>query len=274
MLRALASIPSRRRPLRFLASRLLWHSRLCRLLTIDRGRYRLRFHPTALSAALWEDRSDRLDEEDHLTALLSPGETVVDVGANIGTTALACASAVAPGGRVLALEPHPRTVGCLRANCALNPSLPVAVVNAGAGDTPGELAFSDSRSDDMNRVDAQGPLRVPIRRLDDLATEHAIGPVALLKIDVEGYEWPVLKGAERLLERCAAVHYESFDRHFAAFGHSADDLAGWLRARGFRIARRDAARWRFLDDAVASPLCENLLAVRPGSVQERRAQLA
>jgi FkbM family methyltransferase len=271
MLRALASIPRRRRPVRFLASRLLWHSRACLLFAIDRRWYRLRFYPSALSAALWEDPADRMDEEEHLRALVAPGETVIDVGANIGSTALACAAAVGPKGRVVALEPHPRTFRLLAGNVDFNPGAVVEALNLGAGVEAGELRFSDSRSDDMNRVDGSGPMRVAVRRLDDLAVERGLGEVSLLKIDVEGYEWSVLKGAETLLGRCGAVHYESFDRHFSAFGHTADQVAAWLRDRGFRIARVVDARWSLVEGEVRSPECENLLAARPGSEHARRA---
>src|SRR5437667_6236072 len=85
----LMKLRRQRKPFRFLASRLLWHSGLCSLFTILCGSYRLRFYPTALSATLWLDPRERCADEGHLRNLLRTDDIVIDVGANIGTMTLA-----------------------------------------------------------------------------------------------------------------------------------------------------------------------------------------
>src|SRR5258708_6567745 len=92
-------------PLRFVAGRLLVFTGFCRLLIIDQVDYRLRFHPSNLSLNLWINPHHRDEGLAFFKAYLRPGDTVLDVGANIGDTALAASTKAGPGGRVLAFEP-------------------------------------------------------------------------------------------------------------------------------------------------------------------------
>src|SRR5690349_5495343 len=84
------------RPLRFIVSRVLWKTRACRFLTVQQPGYRIRFHPSPIAATLWIDPSLRAETPAFIRAYLRSGEVAVDVGANIGTTALAGAIAVGP----------------------------------------------------------------------------------------------------------------------------------------------------------------------------------
>lgn len=129
-----------------------------------------------------------------LRRLLRPGMTVVDVGANVGYYALLFRQAVGPRGRVVCLEPDPGNLRELRRNVERNHLHNVEVVAAAAGEAAGEIRFSSGLN---GSVSAAGDLRVPAIRLDDLSD----GPVDLIKIDVEGYEAAVLRGAAGLIER-------------------------------------------------------------------------
>lgn len=253
-----------KRPLRFLLSRLLMHSGLCRLFTIEQRGFRLRFQPTALSAALWIDPRDRESDQEFLESVLGPGDVVVDVGANIGNTALAAASRVGPGGRVLAFEPHPRTHAFLLENVALNDARQVEVVNAAVGDRPGTVKFSSLSADDINRVLASGEadsgLTVPVRTLDEALA--GVARIDLLKIDVEGYEKRVLEGAGDVLARTACVFYESVEADCAREGYSTSDLVAMLQDRGFRVLRRVRDGGVIaLERGYRSTSIENLIAV-------------
>jgi FkbM family methyltransferase len=195
----LSMLMRQRRPVRFLLSRLLMRAGVSHLFRINRGRYRLIFFPTALSASLWGDPVNRLREEDFLAGWLRPGDTAIDVGANIGSVTLALASAVGPAGQVVAFEAHPRLYQCLVANIALNKAPHVVAHARAAGAAEGLVGFSDGSNDDENSVvSGAASLQVPVSRLDDFAPQ---GPVRLLKIDVEGYEPVVLAGAGKTLAR-------------------------------------------------------------------------
>ena len=164
----------------------------------------------------------------------NPGDLVVDVGANIGDTVLTAAIQVGPTGHVIGIEPHPRTFRFLQENLALNGIGNVEVINVAAGAAPGIARFSDDRRDDMNRIDG-GSLQVAVKRLDDLVM--AGRPVALLKVDVEGYEKFVLDGAPNLLSRTSCVHFEVSSLHFPRFGYTTRDLLTLLQGAGFRLFR-------------------------------------
>ena len=91
-------------------------------LTIPQNGFRLRFFPTSLSAALWIDPDDRKDDVAFFTDFLRPGDTVIDVGANIGSLSLLAAVLTQDKGKAVAIEPHPRTFGFQQQNLAFNPN--------------------------------------------------------------------------------------------------------------------------------------------------------
>lgn len=239
--RLLRRIAEEERPLRFLLSRALWRSGLSHRFTVTRGvlpdTYRVRFFPSAVSGMAWA-YPDRVNEEEAFVArTLRPGETYVDVGANVGLLALRAATVVGPTGRVVAIEAHPRTAGFLAENVRLNGFAQVEVERVAVGDAEGELTFTDRHSDDQNSVDpgGTGGVRVPVRRLDDLLPPERAPHVRLLKIDVEGYELAALRGAEALLCRVDAILFESSPELCARYGYQCRDVHDLLRAAGFRL---------------------------------------
>ena len=249
---------SQRRPWRFVTSRLLWRSGLSTLLTIDCGDYRLRFYPTACSATLWCDSGERLADEEILRRMLRRNDIVIDVGANVGSLTLAASRLVGLGGKVYAIEAHPRTYKYLMGNLRFNQVCNVVAINVACGNASGTVPFSNQRSDDQNCVVKSG-LGVSLRRLDDLVTLTAEERIALLKIDVEGYEKFVLEGAVRLLSRTNAVYFESWERHFEKFDYRLHDVVQFLRTFGFETQRIDGSS---VSDRYRSECCENLLAIR------------
>lgn len=232
----------------------------CRLFTIRQHGFVLRFHPANLSSQLWIDPSGREDALAFFRDYLKPGDQVVDVGANIGDTVLAAAVQVGAAGHVIGIEPHPRTFRFLRDNVALNPVTNVEVINVAVGAVPGTARFSDDRRDDMNRVDG-GTLEVPVRRLDDLIPGD--DPIALLKVDVEGYEKFVFAGGPGVLERTQCVHFEVSALHFARFGYATPDVLTLLSGAGFALFRIDGRRQIVpVDLTFDTERYENLIAVR------------
>jgi FkbM family methyltransferase len=170
-------------------------------------------------------------------ACLRPGDVAVDVGANVGLVAVPLALAVAPGGRILAIEPLPENVGRLEQNVRRNELENVTIVGAAAGADDGEIVLNvaaDSAFSSVGTVTkyrAAGALRVPCRRLDSLWAELGRPHVALVKIDVEGAELDVLDGATELLRASRPVLLVEADPGLAAealAAHLTD--AGYVRA--------------------------------------------
>jgi FkbM family methyltransferase len=156
----------------------------------------------AVSEALWR--------------LLDPGDTAVDAGANIGYVTSLMARRTGPAGHVLAVEPHPEIFPLLVENIRLaaegRSCAPVEALQAALGERDGDavLAWDEdfvSNAGTAHVVEGDAtPVHaatVRIRRLDDLVRWPR---VSLLKLDVEGYEAPVLRGAERLLSERRIPH--------------------------------------------------------------------
>jgi FkbM family methyltransferase len=211
----------------------------CRLFTIRQRGFAVRFHPANLSSQLWIDPHGRDEALSFFRDYLKPGDRVIDVGANIGDTVLAASVQAGPSGHVVGIEPHPRTFRFLQENIALNGVRNVELINVAAGSAPGTAQFSDDRRDDMNRIDG-GSLQVEVQRLDDLIRNT--DPVALLKVDVEGYEKRVFEGGANVLKRTRCVHFEVSTLHFPRFGYTTRDLLMLLQDAGFGLFRLAAPR--------------------------------
>jgi FkbM family methyltransferase len=172
---------------------------------------------------------------------LRPEDLFLDVGANVGSYTVLASGVV--GCRTIAFEPVPATVEALEANVRLNDlGDRVRVVQAAVGDTSGTVLVTTTR-DTTNRVLTEEEstdggaswddrLEVPLVRLDDAVSpaELAAAERVILKIDVEGFEVPVLRGAEGLLAsgKVLAVLVE-INGSGAAFGHADADIVEVLR---------------------------------------------
>lgn len=258
------------RPLRFIAGRLLSRTGWCRHFLIRQPGYQLHFSPSNLAEQLWVDSSQRRHALAFFRRYLRAGDVVADIGANIGDVAIVCARAAGPRGSVHAFEPHPRVFGWLGQNVELNGLANVHMTNTALGERDGALDISNDRRDDMNRVlPAGGGISVPVRRLDDLL--EGAERVDLLKIDVEGFELFVLRGAPRVLERTHAVYIEVGVEHFREFGYSCAEVFALLTSNGFAL-------YRFRGDTGVEPVggnyiptgVENILAVRNAAEMQER----
>lgn len=233
-------------------------------LTMRVDEVRVRVSPAAMARSLWRNRHVYDQDLAFYRRLLRPGDAVVDVGANIGLATLTAAKVVGAAGRVVAVEPHPRTFEYLRDNVRLNGLTDVVRLHCVAlGEREGRRRIVEFPGDDsQNRLGAgdQGEVPVTVVTLDGLLTFDR--PTALLKLDVEGYEKFVLDGAGRTLTATGCVYFESWERHFARYGYTGRDLLDGLRARGFGLYRPQGTLLQALRDDHRSLDCENLLAVK------------
>ena len=139
---------------------------------------------------------------------LRPGATVLDVGANMGYYAALASEAVGPSGRVLAFEPYIPLASRLTRVFADHRT--VTVVPLAIGNTPGELtlwvppdSWGNIDPSVVPYVDGMQAVQVEVTTLDATCARLGVGDVALLKIDVEGFEPEVLQGATDLFGRGA-----------------------------------------------------------------------
>ena len=195
-------------------------------------------HPASLSTLLWYDSNFRSEDSEFMRAVLRAGETCIDVGANIGVTAIPAAITVGQGGRVIVFEPHPKTCRYLQENIALNGIKNIEVQRCALGDTRGSTFFTNKSTDDMNQIigASRDAIEVPIALLDDFAQDCE--QIALLKIDVEGYEKFVIAGATELIKKVTHIYFEVDEKNFSGFGYNSRDLLQQLAALGFSFWRR------------------------------------
>ena len=189
------------------------------------------------------------------------GDTVVDVGANIGFMSLISSVAVGDQGQVHAIEAHPKTYNALCGNVKFNNFTNTKTYNLASGEKQGHITFSDKKQDDRNSIasDSDG-IDVEMKTLDSM--DFGDGPIALLKVDVEGYEKFVFEGAEQVLERTQCIYYESAADHFEEFGYDCVQLNDILRAKGFELFKHSADMLQRIDNPYVSDSAENIIAVR------------
>jgi FkbM family methyltransferase len=171
-----------------------------------------------------------------LERLLRPGDVYVDVGANIGFMSLNAARVVGSRGKVLAIEPEPRARERLSRNIAMNGLGNIQVVAKALSDSPGTAVFSVATEEGLSRLDngrGDNPCMVLLQRIEVMTTtldcvidESVNGqPVRFVKMDVEGSELSVLRGATNLLRRGEAIFvFESNAGALAQNGVSLVDI--------------------------------------------------
>jgi FkbM family methyltransferase len=179
-----------------------------------------------------------------LREVLRPGDTFVDVGANVGVFSLLASRAVGPDGRVVAVEPSAGTRAQLEANLARNRTRNVRVVASAAGAQVGDIPFyrapwNDAESSTVGRPELELEATVGVAPLLDLLTSEELERLRAIKIDVEGGEAEVLEGirsqAGRLPERLDIV-VEVHSDVLARNGTAVHDLIAPFADLGFRPA--------------------------------------
>jgi FkbM family methyltransferase len=208
-----------------------------------------------------------------LKAFLRPGGTFVDVGANIGVYTGWAARLVGRDGRVHAFEPAPVTRHALCRMVDANRLDNVRVVPVAVGASAGCITLylvqgaSGLTSAVPPSIDG-GTTRVevPMTTLDAYAEKARTGTVSLVKIDVEGYEIEVLKGATALLgsDSGPAVVFETQANHLERAGVRFGDLPAWLEDQlGYGLFALLPSGLRRVPRGTSVPPSTNALAVHP-----------
>jgi len=186
-------------------------------------------------------------------SLVKPGDHVLDVGANVGYYSLAMAAEVGSEGFVTALEANPALASLTRRSLVFNGfAARSAVIAKAASDTAGRVTFTTSRKnaggghlhvmDSAFGEDTQ-TINVEAIRLDDLGLEG----VRFIRIDTEGSEPKVLRGAERLLQRPDVVVCMEWDVIQMQSRADVPEFAAWLSGQGFKF-------WRITYQATLEPV--------------------
>jgi FkbM family methyltransferase len=186
---------------------------------------------------------------DFLRNNLNEGDIMLDVGSNIGYVAAIAASRVGTSGQIHGFEPLPQCFERLQVLRGLNPRYDFRFNNIALGDAEGVLPISFCPEGEARNAslvpgkNASSTIQVPVKRLDDYIFRNITAPerIRIVKIDVEGFEFPVLRGLEQFFARtpnrptlvCEIKPWEvvrlgftldDFDTYMTGFGYQPVDM--------------------------------------------------
>jgi FkbM family methyltransferase len=169
-----------------------------------------------------------------IRTILRPGDCAIDVGANLGYCTAVMAQCVGPSGRVWSLEPVTETFELLELCRSLNGYTQVTPLNLALGATHGSIEITyDNRHSGIATMHADqvagNTRRVELRPLDELVSSGEVGGRPdLMKVDVEGHEFDVLRGASKTIaEALPAIVFELNERTAR--------VAGWTLAQAAEL---------------------------------------
>ncbi|WP_162560717.1 FkbM family methyltransferase [Methylobacterium durans] len=167
--------------------------------------------------------------------VLEPDSVALDIGANIGLTALVAAE-TARRGRIYAIEAAPRNFAALTRNVFEHGASVIRPIHCAVGPETGSVPFFDHSAfgyvvarENMTSVPSTS---VPMRRLDDIADEVGLSRLDVIKIDIEGFEQEALTGAAGILARFQPVVMLEFNSwcQIASYDKSPRRFLEWLLA--------------------------------------------
>lgn len=210
---------------------------------------------------------------------LHPGDTFIDVGANIGYYTVLAAKLVGPQGRVIAFEPDPTNFALLRRNVEANGCTNVVLQQKALSNKPGTLKlYLEQTNKGGHKVfqygDAKEYVEVAAVTLDDYLKDFS-GRVDVIKIDTEGAEGMILEGMQATLRRHeeARLLVEFFPKLLDSFGYDPAQVLAGLQSLGFEFRDLNEAQQQVEPTSVAKLLAQhktdkasytNLLLQRPG----------
>jgi FkbM family methyltransferase len=231
---------------------------------ITRHAYRLGVHEPAVTRYLIE----------HVR--LHAGEIALDVGANLGWYSILLSRLSEPGARIFAFEPDPETYRLLLRNLQANGAA-VEACNFALGESAGTAQLhrykrsNNGRHTLLSGNASGGIVRVPVHPLSTFWERAGLGarPIRLMKVDVEGFEYFVLRGAGELLRRCACLVLEYNPGSLPSLGLKSQLLTELLAASGLEphvFVGNRPLRVTFAE-LLATTSQRNLLLTRPAGSQ-------
>lgn len=191
---------------------------------------------------------DEFDKE--MMRLISPGDVVWDIGANIGYFTKKFSEKVGENGSVYAFEPAANTFATLATNCSALGN--VICMNIALSNNSGKLSFRDSgiENDPTNGLVADGTVGavvVEVATGDELLKSHNIQVPNVLKIDVEGFEVDVIQGMRAML-RNSRLKMVFIEVHFLemrkrGLKNGAMDLVNVIVDSGFNVTWTDPSHF-------------------------------
>ncbi|WP_198375442.1 FkbM family methyltransferase [Neoroseomonas rubea] len=206
--------------------------------------------------------------------LVRPGDTVLDLGANLGVYTMLAARLTGPGGRVHAFEPNPRLSHLVDVSIRINGCAGWTQVHrlaasdrrgvarlfftdaySGGGSLTGNAEQHDSSGSSKNAVDCE------LAPIDEVLADPDLR-VDVMKMDVEGHEGPALRGMRAILERSPGIRImmEFGPQMMRGSGMPAPEVVALLEGLGL-------SAWTIGEDGGTAPVEWSVLAAATGGLQ-------
>jgi FkbM family methyltransferase len=212
------------------------------------------------------------DEQVHLSReLIRPGDTVFDVGANIGLWVMGAALRAGKSGRVHAFEPLPEIYQSLKHNLTLNELGNVRAFEIGLSDAPGTATFYRAAHNNSGmgslgrRTGVDRETTISLTTLERHCEAEDVRRIDFMKVDVEGAELQVFRGSERLLraEDAPVILYECSELLTEPFKVTATMIKQQLRDYGYDVYRLEDGRLEQIPIAERHDDIEDVFALKP-----------
>jgi FkbM family methyltransferase len=172
------------------------------------------------------------------------GGLFLDVGSSVGLYSICMSDKVRRAGeRIVAVEPVPANLERQRMNFELNgidDLVDVYPIALGADPGMARIVSDPTHADNNAFVNSSGDLEVSVARLDELALGWK--RIGAMKIDIEGFEPAMLRGARATITRDRPIIYAEFNRERMAInGFDMVETWAWFRQHGYRLFRLDSA---------------------------------
>lgn len=204
-----------------------------------------------------------------------PGGVFIDVGANLGFYSLWASRLIGANGMVHAFEPASNSFKLLQSNIRRNKMTNIVANKVALSDREGEGELYVNRESGLSSLgETERGLIVGIENVQCISLDYYLAQVEnqqadFLKIDVEGFEGHVLKGAKELLKRenDIVVMCELAQKNFRPLNISVNEILDWMRLLGFDIWEIDQASRLLLkiDIPQDSYQNQNFLFARPSA---------
>lgn len=185
-------------------------------------------------------------EHEAVLRLLGPLDLIVDIGANRGQFAL-LARHCSPSAKILSFEPLPSPSNTYRrvfsgdqrtslVQCAIGPeqgSVPIHI--SARDDSSSLLPISDLQKNIFVGTAEVGTASIAMKPLDYVLSTADSSTFALLKLDVQGYEYQALHGCETVLRQFKYIYCECSFVELYSGQHLASSVVDWLSERGFAL---------------------------------------
>lgn len=188
------------------------------------------------------------EETQMIKNIVKEGMTVLDIGANIGYFSILMANLVGPNGKVYSFEPNPKMFQRLQKNLEINTNLSVQIkINQVAiGEKEGKANFfcpphgfeGLGGLQDTNRISIDNVINVDVITLDKFMKDNNVQKLDFIKLDVEGGEFGVLKGAEDTLNKYhPIILFEGEEENTAAYNYRVFQLLNYLENLGYIVKK-------------------------------------